>query len=178
MVNRSGSRQIGPIGSGVRLCVGLGLLIAGFGSNPTSLDLAAGFLLLPSAELLAVLLIRPAKSAAFHLYGPIGYAINSALAGRCSSCGRRQRCSFTALPYFLQWPKATPDARSLRCRTSSGAGTISWRAPCSRQSMLLNKRRSARVEHKSLLSAMAIRVPRWSWRLSSSQPQVQKFPMS
>ena len=81
MANQAEGRQIGPIGSVARICVGIGLLVAGVGSDPTALEFAAGFVLLPAAELVALLLIRPAKSAAFHLYGPIGYAVNFGAGG-------------------------------------------------------------------------------------------------
>ena len=164
MANQAEGRQIGPIGSVARICVGIGLLVAGVGSDPTALEFAAGFVLLPAAELVALLLIRPAKSAAFHLYGPIGYAVNFGAGGALLVLWTTPALFFLRrLHTSCSGQGATPDARSLRCRTSSGAGTISWRAPCSRQSMLSNKRRSARADcNRRGRSATANRMLRWS----------------
>lgn len=69
-------RQIGPIGTGARLCVGAGLLIAGLASEPTATELAAGFVVLPVAELVVMWLLRPPRSDSIHVYGPLGYAFN------------------------------------------------------------------------------------------------------
>ena len=81
-VNRSPSgRQIGPIGTVARLCVGAGLLIAGFVSGPSAFDLAAGFILLPVVELVVVWPLRQPGSPPFRLYGAVGYAINFGIAG-------------------------------------------------------------------------------------------------
>jgi hypothetical protein len=74
-------RQIGPLGSVVRVCVGLGLLIFGFAAGPSSFELLAGFVLLPAAEILILMVIRPPGSEPFHLYGAVGYAVNFGTAG-------------------------------------------------------------------------------------------------
>ena len=77
----AGSRQIGPIGTAVRLCVGAGLLIAGIAAGPSPFELVAGFVLLPAAEIAILFLLRPPGSRSFHLYGALGYAVNFGTAG-------------------------------------------------------------------------------------------------
>lgn len=76
-----GARQIGPIGTAARVCVGAGLLIFGFAGEPSALELVAGFVLLPGAEMAVLLVLRPPGSGPFHLYGAVGYAVNFGTAG-------------------------------------------------------------------------------------------------
>lgn len=78
---RSGSRQIGPIGTVVRACVGVGLLIFGIAAEPSLFELLAGFVLLPVAEMAILVALRPSGSERFHLYGAVGYAVNFGTAG-------------------------------------------------------------------------------------------------
>ena len=76
-----GARQIGPIGTVTRACVGAGLIVFGIIAEPTAVELLAGFILLPAAELAILLVVRPRGSAPFHLYGAAGYAVNFGTAG-------------------------------------------------------------------------------------------------
>lgn len=77
----AGARQIGPIGTSARVCVGAGLLIFGFAGEPSPSELVAAFVVLPAAELAVLLVLRPAGSAPFHLYGAVGYTVNFGTAG-------------------------------------------------------------------------------------------------
>ena len=74
-------RQIGPIGTAVRLCVGAGLLVAGLVSGPSAVEVAAGFVLLPAAELVVLWFLRRPGSPPIRLYGALGYAVNFGSAG-------------------------------------------------------------------------------------------------
>lgn len=74
-------RQIGPIGSIVRLCVGIGLLIAGFIADPTALEVVTGLVVLPLAEFGLVWLLRRPGAPPIHLYGARGYVVNFGIAG-------------------------------------------------------------------------------------------------
>ena len=78
---QSGARQIGPIGTAVRMCVGAGLLIFGIAGGPSLFEILAGFVLLPVAEMAILLIGRPPGSSPFHLYGGLGYAVNFGTAG-------------------------------------------------------------------------------------------------
>jgi hypothetical protein len=77
----AGTRQIGPIGTVVRACVGVALLVFGIADEPSLFELLAGFVLLPAAEMAVVLFLRPPGSGPFHLYGAVGYAVNFGTAG-------------------------------------------------------------------------------------------------
>lgn len=79
--SEAGSRQIGPIGTAVRACVGVGVLIFGIADGPSVFELVAGFVLLPAAEMAILLVLRPPGSTPFHLYGARGYAVNFGTAG-------------------------------------------------------------------------------------------------
>ena len=70
-------RQIGPVGTLARVCVGTGLLIFGLTANPTVFELLAGFVVLPTAEMLVLYAIRPQGSEPVHLYGVLGQLRNS-----------------------------------------------------------------------------------------------------
>jgi len=74
-------RQIGPLGTVARVCVGLGLLIFGLAADPSNFELLAGFILLPMAEIVVLLVLRPPGSEPFHLYGLVGYSANFGTAG-------------------------------------------------------------------------------------------------
>ena len=76
-----GARQIGPIGTAARVCVGAGLLIFGVAAEPSLFEVLAGFVLLPAAEMAIVLVLRRPGSGPFHLYGAVGYAVNFGTAG-------------------------------------------------------------------------------------------------
>ena len=76
------ARQIGPLGTIVRACVGVGLLVLGIvGGDPSPFDLLGGFVLLPLAELAILYFARPPGREPFHLYGALGYAVNFGTAG-------------------------------------------------------------------------------------------------
>lgn len=75
------ARQIGPLGTAARICVGIALLIYGFADGPSVFEVLAGLVLLPAAEMVILLILRPPGSTPFHLYGPIGYAVNFGTAG-------------------------------------------------------------------------------------------------
>lgn len=77
----NGARQIGPLGTAARVCVGLGLLIFGFAAGPSNIELLAGFVFLPAAEILVLMVLRPPGSQPFHLYGAVGYGVNFGTAG-------------------------------------------------------------------------------------------------
>jgi hypothetical protein len=72
----SSRRQIGPLGTAARVCVGLGFIVFGFASDPSTFELLAGLVLLPAAELLVLMILRPPGSEPFHLYGAFGYGVN------------------------------------------------------------------------------------------------------
>ncbi len=74
-------RQIGPIGSVVRLCVGTGLLVAGVGAGPTMADVVGAVVVLPLVELAVVWVLRRPGAPPIHLYGARGYAVNFGIAG-------------------------------------------------------------------------------------------------
>ena len=74
-------RQIGPVGTLARVCVGTGLLIFGLTASPTVFELLVGFVVLPAAEMLVLYAIRPQGSEPVHLYGVLGYAANFGTAG-------------------------------------------------------------------------------------------------
>lgn len=76
-----GARQIGPIGTAARVCVGAGLLIFGIANEPSLFELLAGFVLLPAAEMAILIVVRPPSSGPFRLYGAVGYAVNFGTAG-------------------------------------------------------------------------------------------------
>ena len=44
-------------------------------------ELLAGFLLLPAAEILVLMVLRPPGSEPFHVYGALGYGVNFRTAG-------------------------------------------------------------------------------------------------
>lgn len=69
-------RQIGPLGTVVRVCVGFGLLVAGLVAPATPLELALGLIVFPAVELAALAVLRPPGSTPLRLYGTIGYVIN------------------------------------------------------------------------------------------------------
>lgn len=73
------TRQIGPLGTVVRVCVGLGLLIAGFRVPPTGMELLAAFIVFPAAEVAILAALRPSQSSPLRLHGPMGYALNYGL---------------------------------------------------------------------------------------------------
>lgn len=75
------ARQIGPIGTVVRACVGIAMLIFGIAADPSLFELLAGFVLLPLAEMAVLLVLRPPGSEPFHRYGAVGYALNFGTAG-------------------------------------------------------------------------------------------------
>lgn len=79
-IDRTG-RQIGPIGSIARLCIGLAILIAGLLADPSSFDLVAGLVILPVAELVVVWLLPRPGSTPLRLYGTQGYALNFGIGG-------------------------------------------------------------------------------------------------
>ena len=76
-----GTRQIGPIGTAVRVCVGAGLLIFAIADGPSLFEILAGFVLLPVAEMAILLVVRPPDSSPFHIYGALGYTVNFGTAG-------------------------------------------------------------------------------------------------
>lgn len=77
----TGARQIGPIGTVVRVCVGVGMLIFGIAAEPSLFELLAGFVVLPVAEMAVLFVVRPPDSEPFHLYGALGYAVNYGIGG-------------------------------------------------------------------------------------------------
>ena len=77
----TGGRQIGQLGSIVRLCVGVGLLIAGVVAGPTTVDVIAALIVLPLVELAVMAVLRRPGAAPIHLYGAVGYAVNFGIAG-------------------------------------------------------------------------------------------------
>lgn len=77
----SGPRQIGAIGTAIRMCVGAGLLIFGIAGGPSLFEILAGFVLLPAAEMAIFLVVRPPGSTPLHIYGRLGYAVNFGTAG-------------------------------------------------------------------------------------------------
>lgn len=78
---RSGHRQIGPLGTAVRLCVAVVMLVYVFATGPTGTELIAGLVLLPLVEMAVLWVVRPPGTPAFHLYGLVGYAVNFGMAG-------------------------------------------------------------------------------------------------
>lgn len=76
---RMTTRQIGPLGTPVRICVGSGLLIAGLMASPTGLELLTGFVLFPAVELVILAVLRPPGSQPLRIYGLVGYGLNDGL---------------------------------------------------------------------------------------------------
>ena len=78
-LSRNTSRQIGPLGTAARICVGTALLIAGLLASPSCIELLAGFVLLPAAELVILAALRPPGSEPLRIYGMVGYGLNYGL---------------------------------------------------------------------------------------------------
>lgn len=73
------NRQIGPLGTAVRICVATGLLIVGLLATPTGLERVAGFVVFPAAELVILAILRPRGSDPLRIYGLVGYGLNYGL---------------------------------------------------------------------------------------------------
>jgi hypothetical protein len=69
-------RQIGPLGTAVRLCVGIGALIFVFADDPSGFDLLAGLFILPAAEMIILGILRRPGTPPVRLYGSVGYLVN------------------------------------------------------------------------------------------------------
>ena len=125
-------RQIGPVGTLARVCVGTGLLIFGLTANPTVFELLAGFVVLPTAEMLV--LSRSARKAPNQSTSTVSSATppTSEQPAYCLLFGPHRPRSSTGPRYFSLSSRDTPAARSSPCRISSGGGTTSWHVPCSR----------------------------------------------
>lgn len=72
-------RQIGPLGTASRICVGTALLFAGLLASPTGIELLAGFVLIPAVELIILAALRPPGSKPLRIYGLVGYGLNYGL---------------------------------------------------------------------------------------------------
>lgn len=78
-LSKNTPRQIGPLGTAARICVGTALLIAGLLASPSGIELLAGFVLLPAAEFVILAALRPPGSEPLRIYGLVGYGLNYGL---------------------------------------------------------------------------------------------------